>query len=382
MSQQPGSIPSISRRSLLVIALSGVTGCGGGGAGGVSLSLSPGTGGTGLFAQGSITGFGSVILNAIRFDDTAAAVQIDGLSASSLDLRLGMVAQVQGQRGVDLTLGVANRIEVWSIAQGVVSEVQAGQFRVAGMLVQTDAATVLDGISTASSLSNGMRVTVWGLQSGADGNRWKATRLALVSAATPLVSTGIVTAAGTVNGLGLTGQMAAGLAAGQLVRVQGVLSSSGGSLQVDSAKVLDLQNGNLPQGDAEIEGLVTALLSGSRLMLGNVEVDASSASLAASYKALALGQRIEVEGIWQGKVLKAVLFEVENEQKLDGAEIEAKIEQFTSLDNFVVRGQRCNASTAKISNGVAGDLKVGVKVKLTGTKAGDVLMVSTLEIES
>lgn len=372
----------ISRRSLLTLAVAGLTGCGGGAdTGGTTTASRPGTGGTGLFAQGTITGFGSVILNAIRFDDTAAAVQLDGVVASSLDLRLGMVAQVQGQRGADLTLGVANRIEVWSIAQGVVSEVQAGQFRVAGMLVQTDAATVLDGISTASSLSNGMRVTVWGLQSGADGNRWKATRLALVSSA-PLVSTGIVTAAGTVNGLALTGQKATGLAAGQLVRVQGVLSSSGGSLQVDSAQVLDLQNGNVPQGDAEIEGLVTALLSGSRFMLGNVEVDASNASLAASYKALALGQRIDVEGIWQGKVLKAVLFEVENEQKLDEAEIEAKIEQFTSLDNFVVRGQRCNASTARISKGVAGDLKVGVKVKLTGTKAGDVLMVATLEIES
>lgn len=382
MRQQPGLSPSISRRSLLVIALSGVAGCGGGGSGGSSLAASPGTGGTGLFAQGSITGFGSVILNAIRFDDTSAAVQIDGLNASSLDLRLGMVAQVQGQRGADLTLGVANRIEVWSIAQGVVSEVQAGQFKVAGMLVQTDAATVLDGISAPSALSNGMRVVVWGLQSGADGNRWTATRIALVSAATPLVSTGIVTASTTLNGLALTGQKATGLVAGQLVRVQGVLSSSGGSLQVDSAKVLDLQSGNLPQGDAEIEGLVTALLSGSRFMLGNVEVDASSASLAASYRALALGQRIEVEGVWQGRVLKAVLFEVENEQKLDGAEIEAKIEQFTSLDNFVVRGQRCNASTAKISKGVAGDLKVGVKVKLTGTKAGDVLMVATLEIEN
>ena len=120
---------------------------------------------------------------------------------------------------------------------------------------------------------------------------------------------------------------------------------------------------------------------GLRPQIGsNVEVDASSAGVSASYKVLAVGQRIEVEGTWQGKVLKAVSLEVESEQKLDDAEIEARIEQFTSLADFVVRGQRCNASVAKITKGRVSDLKVGVKVKLYGTKAGDVLMVTELEI--
>ena len=71
---------------------------------------------------------------------------------------------------------------------------------------------------------------------------------------------------------------------------------------------------------------------------------------------------------------------MESEQKLDVAEIDARIEQFTSVANFVVRGQRCNASAAKITKGRVTDLKVGVKVKLKGTKAGDVLMVTELEI--
>ncbi len=380
MKQHNGLSTPVSRRSLLALAVSGLAGCGGGAGGGLVAGL-PGTGGTGLFAQGTIIGFGSVIVNGIRFDDTAATVQLDGVTASTQDLRLGMVADVQGLRGADLTLGVANAIEVWSVAQGLVSQVQGGQFKVAGMLMQADAATVFDGISSVAALANGQRVAVWGLQSGTDGSRWTATRVAVVSA-TMLVSTGIVSAAGTLNGFALSGQKAASLASGQLVRVQGPLSSSGSSVQVDSFKLLGLQSGSLPQGDVEIEGLVTALLSGSRFMLGSVEVDASSASLAASYKALSIGQRIEVEGNWQGRVLKAVVFGVESDQKLDEAEIEAKIEQFTNLSNFVVRGQRCNASSATISKGTVADLKVGVKVKLHGTKAGDVLMVTTLEFSS
>jgi hypothetical protein len=378
MKQQIELSPPIRRRSLLVLAITGLSGCGGG-SGGTLFAGPPGTGGTGLFAQGTISGFGSVIVNGIRFDDTAASVQVDGVTATSQELRLGMVADVQGLRGADLTLGVANVIEVWSIAQGVVSQVQGGQFKLAGMLMQADAATVFDGISSVAALANGVRVAVWGLQSGTDGNRWTATRVVLVTG-TALVSTGIVSAAGTLNGLALSGVKAAGLGAGQLARVYGSLSPSGTSVQVDSFKLLGLQSGSALQGDVEMEGLVTALLSGSRFMLGNVEVDASSASLAASYKALTIGQRIEVEGTWQGKVLKAVMFGVESEQKLDEAEIEARIEQYTSLSNFVVRGQRCNAVAAMITKGKVSDLKVGVKVKLHGTKAGDVLMVTELEI--
>lgn len=379
---QPSELHSaaIPRRSVLAFALIGLTGCGGGAGGGGFMAGPPGTVGTGLFAQGAITGFGSVIVNAIRFDDTTAAVQIDGQPATSADLRLGMVVDVQGQRGTDLTLGVASQIEVWSIAQGDVSQVQSGQFTVAGMRVQTSASTVFDGISSAALLADGMRVAVWGLQSGADGSRWMATRVALVSAPA-LVSTGIVTAAGSLNGIAMTGPKASSLVVGQLVRAQCVWTSSG-SWQVDSVKQQGLQNvASSHEGDFEIEGMVTALLSSGHFMLGSTEVDASSASMASSLASLSVGQRIEVYGTWAGTVLKASKMELEAERTLDEADIEARIEQFTSLSNFVVRGQRCDASAATISKGTVSGLKVGVKVKLTGTKAGDVLRVSTLEID-
>jgi len=375
MSRQSALDAHLGRRSFLSLAVAGLTGCGGGLDMGIQTASRPGTGGTGLFVQGSISGFGSVIVNGIRFDDTAAAVKLDGLPAVAQDLRLGMVVDLQGSRGADLTLGVANVIEVWSIAQGVVSQVQGSQFQVAGMLVQADAATVFDGMASVAALANGMRVAVWGLQAGADASRWTATRVALVNA-TPLVSTGIVTSAHTLNGFALAGQNADSLATGQLVRVQGV--SSGSSLTVDSVKVLGLQN---YQGECEMEGLVTAFLPGSRFMLGYIEVDASSAGLASALARLTVGQRVEVEGLWVGSVLKATELEFKSEQQLDEAEIEARIEQFTSIANFVVRGQRCDASSAVIRKGVVADLKVGVKVKLKGTKTGAVLVVTTLEID-
>jgi hypothetical protein len=367
---------SISRRHWVLLAASTLAGCGG-----ADLAALPGTGGTGIFAQGAITGFGSVIVNGIKFDDFAAVVQLNGVAATASDLRLGMVAEIRGQRGADAALGTASEIAAWSIAQGQVERVQAGQFVVAGMAVQTDSATVFDGISTAAGLANGMAVAVWGLQAGADGSRWTATRIAVLSAKpSAVISTGLVGGSDMqriVNGLPMSGSTGA-MVPGQLLRVQGSLS--GASLHVDAYRVVGLSNSATPQDDFKIEGLVTSVLSATRWMLGNQEVDTSTVVQMPPAGTIAVGARIEVHGSLQGQVLKATTVEVQTELKLDHADIEARIEQFTSLANFVVRGQRCDATAAVITKGSAADLKVGVRVKLSGTKAGDVLRVTTLEI--
>lgn len=382
MKQRKNLNPHVTRRSWIVLATSALTGCGGGGS--TTTANSPGTGGTGIYTQGSISGFGSVILNGIRFDDTAATVQVDGVTATSADLRLGMVAAVQGERGADVTLGTASSIEVWSVAQGVVSQVIAGQFTLAGMTVQTDSATVFDGLSSDASLVSGMRVTVWGLQAGADGRTWKATRVLQPATNTTVVSTGLVSVAGSqrsLNGLLLTGSVVGNLTAGQLVRVQGTLSSDGESLEVASFKLQSPAAGSQPQGEIEIEGLVTAMPSASRLMLGSIEVDTSSTIYSPLGAQITLGARVEVYGTWQQGVIQATKVELEDAQTLHSVEITALIEQYTSLANFVVRGQRCDATNATISHGKAADLGVGVKVKVKGAKAGgDVLVVSELDI--
>ena len=378
----------LTRRSWMVLAAAAASGCGGGS--GVSTASSPGTGGTGIYAQGSISGFGSVIVNGIKFDDLQASanglIQMDGVKATSVDLRLGMVASVQGERSVVTTLVTANNIDVWSIAQGLVTQPLPGEFKVTGMTVQTDSATVLEGISPAAPLSMGMRVIVWGLQAGADGNHWRATRVAVVPATdTTVVSTGlinVVSAQRYLNGLLLTGSTAGNLTAGALVRVQGTLSFAGDSLEVASFKVQGLGVGVQPQGEAEIEGLVTATPSTTRFMLGNVEVDASSASFSRASAQITVGARIAVNGTWQGQVLKAANVEFEDALTLLEVEMEAPIEQYTSLANFMVRGQRCDATGVAVSQGTLSQLGVGVKVKLKGTMAGDVLRVTELELDN
>lgn len=384
MSRRKHSAPSLTRRHWLVLTATGLAGCGGGG---TSTAGAPGTGGTGnyaMYSQGSISGFGSVIVNGVKFDDIQATVQMDGVTATPADLRLGMVAGVQGERGADVTLGTASHIEVWSVAQGVVSQVNGSEFTLAGMTVQTDSATVFDTLGSAAQLAPGLRVAVWGLQAGTDGSHWKATRVALVSA-TVVVSSGMVVLQNgqrSLNNWLLTGAAVANLAAGQLVRVQGTLLSDGRSLAVTSVKVLGAYIGTQPAGEIEIEGVVTAIPSASRLLLGSITVDTSSTVYSPLGASITPGARVEVYGSWQSGLLKATKVELEDEQTLHAVEIEARVEQFTSLGNFVVRGQRCDARQATLSHGTAADLKVGVKVKVKGAKDGsDVLMVAELEFE-
>jgi hypothetical protein len=373
----------LNRRHWMTLALASLAGCGGG-ADSLLAGL-PGTGGTGIFTTGAITGFGSVRINGIKFDDLQAAVQMDGLVATSNDLRVGMVAAVQGLRAADLTLGTASSIEVWSIARAPVTRVTATDFTLAGMTVQTDVDTSFYGVAGLSGLQPDQWVTVWGLQSGADASVWTATCVALQSG----MGMGMVSATGLVklsdgqrrlNGMQLSGSEVGKLPEGSLVRVEGAMNSEGSRMTVANFKLMDSGLAGSTQGEIEMEGMVTALLSPSRFMLGNVEVDASSALYKPLGSQLMLGARVEVYGSWQAGVLKATDVEFEDPQLVKQVEIEARIEQFISLANFVLRGQLCDASSASISGGTVSEIKANVKVKVSGVKAGEVLLVSALQL--
>lgn len=381
---------ALSRRAWLILTGGALSGCGGGGSS--LLTNFPGTGGTGapLFAQGSISGFGSVIINGIKFDDSKASamgnVRIDGLVATSTDLRLGMVAGVQGERNAsDASLGVANAIEVWSIAQGQISSVTASSFDLMGMVIQTDTNTSLEGVDAASALTVGQSVMVWGLQAGSDGTLWNATRVLVTNSSTQRVITGFVKESHddlTLNGWQLSGPAAKTLEDDHLVRVEGVMGA-GKSLSLTSTKVMSSGFEEHAAGSIEIEGVVTSLLGASQFMMGNIKIDASSAAMAAKVSQLAVGGRLEVYGNWVSGVLVVSNIKLESHQGHEiEVEIEARIEQFTSLANFVLRGQRCDASNAQFLNGTSANLKQGLKVKVTGSKAGAVLLVKTLKFET
>jgi Domain of unknown function (DUF5666) len=255
----------------------------------------------------------------------------------------------------------------------------------------TDAGTVLDGVMSVNDLTSQSVVKVWGQPTTSDFNQWSVTRLQVLGAAADTVSTGKVVLNGTtptLHGFVLANSPVK-LWDGMLVRAVGTLSSSptGSTLTVSRVSALPAAT----SGYAEVQGVVTSVVLGTgtttistvtRLNIGTIVVDISNATLSPAGANIAQGSRIEVEGTWNAGVLAATKAEVKSTAQIQEVEMEGKIEQFTSVSNFIVRGQRCDASgLTKVGNGTLGSLAVGKRVELHGVKNGDVVKVTELEIK-
>jgi hypothetical protein len=385
----------------LAVALAVAAACGGGSATSVA---SPGTGGTGVMASGPIAGFGSVIVNGTRFDDSRAQVTIDGTTNTSSQLRLGMLASIEGSKSAAAvtptvlikSLGEANTIKVWSIAQGTVSQVMSSNsFAVSGMTMLMDTGSVLEGVMSANDLTTQSIVKVWGQPANADFTQWAVTRLEVLGNAADTITTGKVsvrTGKVLLNGYMLTGNTQA-LIDGQLVRVAGVASvgsNTSRTLVASSIAALADTPAAFPaSGYAELQGIVTSVLGTTtgtpikvtKITLGAATVDLSNATVQPAGKQIAAGDRIEVEGNWNAGVLVAKQVEVKSAQEQQEVEIQGTIEQFTSVSSFTVRGQVCDASgLTRVGNGSLSSLRAGLGVHLHGLKNGNVVRITELEI--
>ena len=386
----------LNRRSWVALAVSSLSGCGGGGTdtaglpgtGGTGASY-PGTGGTGIY-QGSITGFGSVIVNGVTYDNSTADMQLNGASVLQDRLRLGMVATIRGDHDVLTATGTANSVEVWAIAQGPASEVEAHQFKVAGMTIRTSPSTWFYDFDSTTPFVYGAYVSVWGLQADTDGETWTASCVQASNAAASAVSSGRIKVdhdERKLNDLHLTGTVASNLADGALVRVQGTWVSSD-ELRVESAQAIISSVVAQAQGDVEIEGLVTALTA-TGFMLGNINVDTSTSVYehVDPLNPIGLGSKVEVYGIWQNGILKASKVELEVVSPPSEVSIKAPLKQYTSLANFEMQGQRCDATRAKISTSAEAALPTtagavtSLVFKVKGSKSGDWLLVTSMELD-
>lgn len=372
--------------TLAVSAAFALLGCGGG----------VGTGGTGgevgAFAAGPITGFGSIIVGGVRFDDSAAAVEdSDGGRRSRDELRLGMTVEVNSSAiTVDSSGSRANasRIRFESELSGLVGlvDVTGGSFTLLGQRVTVDSTTVFDErlARGLAGLSTGQAVEVYAVFDTA-AQRYRATRVEPASAGQGLRLRGLAaevdTAAQTlrVGGTsysyaGATG-VPAGLAAGQFVRLRleldllpaprWVVRSFGTALStladVDGLKV---------------QGLISAFASSSSFSVNGRPVDASAASFPDGTTGLAAGVRVEVEGTVRAGVLRASKVSIESDDEIRnrGFEITGAILSVNAAERTVtVRGVTISTarSDLRFEGGTAADLQSGRAVEVRGELAAD-----------
>ena len=299
----PASVLAAVMTALLVVA------CGGG----------VGSGGTGAAAQlasGTVSGFGSVIVDGQRYDDRRVAPHREdapGVETLS-DVRLGQQVEVEFD-----DQGAPTGLHVHTTLAGAVDTVAApGRFTVLGQVVQvnTDAATgpvtQFDGGYTgAADVQPGDAVEVHGLivpEGGASIVR--ATRVERLAALPAyLKATGIVSALGA-NGfqLGALSVHTAGavvvppgrtLAEGQLVTVFALPTGRSGSADAPQVQAAEVRIRDAAAAGTRVTlgGNVAGLdAAGKRFVLGTQVVDYAAATLSPPALALADGQYVRVSG--------------------------------------------------------------------------------------
>ena len=383
---------SATTRALLLAACAALAAsCGGG----------VDSGGTGApvnsYASGPITGFGSVIVNGVRFDDRSATVRDgDGNARSRDDLRLGMSTDVRGTAivtdGTGASTSTATSIAFASEIVGRLTgnDVVARRLVVLAQVVDIDAGTVFDEalIGGQSALALGDTVEIYGHVDAATG-RYQATRVEKKTGAVAYVLRGIVAnldvsaktftiGAARISYAGLAAaSVPATLANGQFVRAVLALAPAAGGALV----ALRLGDGT-PSVDnreeARVRGLVSAFASSASFSVNGTPVDARNAQFPRGSAGLALGVRVEVEGATTGGVLVAsrvTLLTDGGGGGDDGRELDVS-GLITALDTtgrtFVVHGVTVGyAGTVDFRNGTAADLAIGREVEARGLLSAD-----------
>jgi hypothetical protein len=363
--------------AVLAAAATAIAGCGGG----------VGVGGTGGYASGPITGFGSIFVNGVEFgDDTALVEDEDGVASSSAALRLGMVVEVDSGpiNGVSgAQTAAATRIRYGSEVVGPVDSVNpgAGTLVVFGQTVAVTASTVFD-----DSLSGGLpslvlpaNVEVFGFFDAA-ASGFVATRIELRTALpafrlrAPVQA--IDTSAHTLTTIGgrvfSYGSLAlpAGLSVGGFVRVLVGTTPVGGQWTVlsfgDGAR-------RLPDIDhAELRGTVTSIDSPTRFSVNGQPVNAAFVTLPAGF---ALGVSVEVEGASTGGVLRASSIVLDDNGGVEGdIRLKGTVGSTdTAHSTFVVQGVTViyGPQPVQYDNGSAANIADGVQIEVRGVPAPD-----------
>ncbi len=114
-------------------------------------------------AQGPITGFGSVIVNGVRYATSGASIIVDGASATEADLAIGQVVRVEGSVDANGTTGTATTIIFDDDVEGPVQSIDlaTGRIVVLGQPVQTSAATSFDDSITPRAWRGWRSAITW-----------------------------------------------------------------------------------------------------------------------------------------------------------------------------------------------------------------------------
>jgi len=302
----------------LIMITAAIVACGGSGMGmgnsaaGVSTGTSSGTT---MVSVGTITGFGSVLMNGLEFQTTSATISIDGQSAMQGDLHAGDIVQVKGHHDSSKNQDIADEIDFRGNIEGPVTAIDTGAQSLAVLdqtVVVTADTSFDDAINPASlaGISAGDILEISGM-TAADGTV-HATRIERKPAGTGFQVIGTAASTDAMAKTLMTNALVVNFSAatlmdfpstgpkdGDRVEATGTAVDSSGALL---ATRLELRTGEDFKADAgapsEIEGLITRFASATDFDVSGRPVTTSSSTVFEHGNAsdLTLNLRVEAEG--------------------------------------------------------------------------------------
>ncbi len=371
--------------------------CGGG-----ELVGGVGSGGTG--AYGAINGFGSIIVNGVRYKDDTATVYDDsgnGATLTQSDLKLGMVVEISGDdvvAGVNGALPTSNAGQVYvrSEIKGPVEAISGTTLTVLGQTVNTTASTVYDALSLPGGFSGivagSTLVEIYGY---ADGQGTiVATRIEKKDSASAYKLRGTLSnltaqtfkiGNAVINYATATEPMPT-LSEGMTVRVELNTTPTTGVWTATKVKATRTFDSLTTDGfKAEIEGSITSYTSAQSFSVNGIAVNAANAASVPA--GLGLGSVVEVEGTLTNGTLIATQVELEDDDALDNREFElhGRIDALdTVAQTLQIRGVTVQYTNANFESGSsATNLSSGVAVEIKGTlnSTGTLLIAERIEFE-
>ena len=390
------------RLTTLIGAALVLAACGGGGS-----SAPPAGASASSFTAGPITGFGSVIVNGVRFDDSSASVSDDdGNSRSRDDLRLGMMAEIEAGAIASDDSGsrsTARAIRFGSEVVGPVSSVAADgtSLVVLGQTVQVTATTMFDDrmVGGLAGLVPGTSVVeVHGVLDVNTGI-FRATRIEPKFNASLYKLRGVVSGidktartfrlgngSETISYAAIAASVPASLDNGQLVRVRLQTTQVAGqwiATRLDGgARRMD------DHDEAEIKGTITTASTfavDKMFSVNGIAVDATNATYPKGTAGIVLGAMVEVKGRAVNGIIIATRVAPEDQDDRDRAEFElhGTISAHDPMGmSFALRGitVRYGGAAVEFRKGSAANLANGRNVEVKGLRAADGMTLAATRI--
>jgi len=295
-------------------------------------SCGGGTGGAGVTGSfGTITAFGSVFVNGVEFSTSGATIVLDGNPAAESNLRVGMVVTVSGSRSG--SSGSATRIDVDDAVKGPVeAQADANHWRVMGQSVLVDDQTKFENLIVPTV---GDFVEVHGLVKGGgviaasfiekrNGPPFPAFEVKGFVKNQDYTAKTFQIGALTVNYNGaIINDMpnpAGNAWNGLLVGAKGNTCATTPVCGTLTATKVEPNGPQMQEADEfEIEGFVTSLTSTGDFVVGNQRVVTTGSTRFEGGIAsdIAVGVKLEVEGVLSGGVLTASKVEFGDSIKLE-----------------------------------------------------------------